>query len=276
MRVQLLGTSAAEGWPGLFCNCRACGRARELGGRNLRTRSGALIDGVLKLDFPPDTYHQTVAQSLNLRNVRSILFTHAHDDHFCPAELQYLHHYFVTEPLPWRISLLGPPAVIDTLRDRLALDELPFDLVALKQWRTVCTAGYHVTPVVARHDPGQLCFNYVIEDASGASLLYATDTGWYSDDTWNHLDRLQLGALVVECTKGPTESAYEGHLSIADVIRFKERLISSGALLPGAPVVATHFSHFGGLMQHELEAVLLPEQIQTGFDGIAFEVAGSG
>ena len=33
MKLQYLGTAAAEGWPALFCNCSACIKAKELGGK---------------------------------------------------------------------------------------------------------------------------------------------------------------------------------------------------------------------------------------------------
>ena len=45
MKLQFLGTAAAEGFPALFCQCENCKRARELGGRNIRSRSQALVDG---------------------------------------------------------------------------------------------------------------------------------------------------------------------------------------------------------------------------------------
>ena len=53
MKIQILGTAAAEGWPALFCNCEACRRAREKGGKNIRTRAGTLIDDQLLIDFRP-------------------------------------------------------------------------------------------------------------------------------------------------------------------------------------------------------------------------------
>ena len=60
MKLQYFGTAAAEGWPSLFCGCDACRRAREAGGRNIRTRSQAMIDDKLLIDFPADTYlHMT-------------------------------------------------------------------------------------------------------------------------------------------------------------------------------------------------------------------------
>ncbi len=43
MKLQYLGTAAAEGWPALFCDCYSCRRARIAGGRNIRTRSQAML-----------------------------------------------------------------------------------------------------------------------------------------------------------------------------------------------------------------------------------------
>ena len=55
MKFRFLGTCAAEGIPALWCRCDNCRRSRELGGRALRTRSQALIDDTLLIDFPSDT-----------------------------------------------------------------------------------------------------------------------------------------------------------------------------------------------------------------------------
>lgn len=53
MKIRYLGTAAAEGWPALFCSCPICTKARAEGGRNLRTRTQAILDGELLLDFRP-------------------------------------------------------------------------------------------------------------------------------------------------------------------------------------------------------------------------------
>ena len=53
MKIRYLGTAAAEGWPALFCSCPICTKARAQGGKNLRTRTQAILDGELLLDFPP-------------------------------------------------------------------------------------------------------------------------------------------------------------------------------------------------------------------------------
>ena len=56
MKFRFLGTAAAEGIPALFCECAVCKEAREKGGRHIRTRSQALIDDDLLIDFNADSY----------------------------------------------------------------------------------------------------------------------------------------------------------------------------------------------------------------------------
>ena len=56
MKLQYLGTAAAEGIPGLFCQCPMCQYARKTMGKEYRARSGAVVNDRLMIDFPPDVY----------------------------------------------------------------------------------------------------------------------------------------------------------------------------------------------------------------------------
>ena len=94
MKIRYLGTAAAEGWPALFCSCPICTHAREQGGKNLRTRTQAILDGELLLDFPPDTYCHALQHGLELAKVRTLLVTHSHMDHWFPTDLIHRHEHF--------------------------------------------------------------------------------------------------------------------------------------------------------------------------------------
>lgn len=47
MKLQYLGTAAAEGIPAAFCTCPVCKHARQEKGREIRSRSQMLLDGEL-------------------------------------------------------------------------------------------------------------------------------------------------------------------------------------------------------------------------------------
>ena len=86
MKIQYLGTAAAEGYPALFCQCDSCERARELGGKDIRTRCQALVDDKILIDFPADTYMHALLHGFCLDKIETCLITHNHSDHLYPAD----------------------------------------------------------------------------------------------------------------------------------------------------------------------------------------------
>lgn len=271
MEIKLLGTGSAEGWPGIFCPCDVCKRSRVVRGKNLRTRTSALIDGVVKIDLPPDTLQHIHTQNLDMTKVELLLFTHAHDDHLAVAELQYNSWMFVPEGMVKPLTILGSSSVIEKIENSVDLVEVPLQLHCMDAWQEAHCRDWSITPILPHHDPSQVCFNLLVSH-KGKTLLYATDTGRYDEPTWQFLHGKKIDGAVIECSKGPKEGGYEGHLSINDVIDMRETLIDIGTLAPDAPVVTTHLCHLGGLMHEEMEALFRPHGIQVGFDGMAFEV----
>ena len=47
MEILFCGTAAAEGWPALFCVCNACSQAREIGGKEVRSRAAYMLGDLL-------------------------------------------------------------------------------------------------------------------------------------------------------------------------------------------------------------------------------------
>jgi phosphoribosyl 1,2-cyclic phosphate phosphodiesterase len=271
MEIKLLGTGSAEGLPGLFCRCQVCRQARMVRGKNLRTRSSTLVNGTLKIDFPPDTLHHVLTHNLDLTQIEYLLFTHGHDDHFALSELQYMSWMFVQEVAKTPLHLLGPTDVIERINHSLNVTDLPLTFQPLCLWEPIRLKGWEITPIQAQHDPGINCFNYLISDGY-KTLLYATDTGWYEPQTWDYLMHAKLDGMVVECSKGPIEGGYMAHLCIPEVIRMRALLLQHGVLSPDTPIVTTHHSHLGGMMHEELEEALNPHGIQVGYDGMVFSI----
>jgi len=186
-------------------------------------------------------------------------------------ELQYSSSMFLPAPLPNKLRVYVGGVAVSRIQQSLDMDRVPVCLQRLEYWKTLPAGPFRVTPIAAHHDPDQTCFNFLIE-RNGKTLLYATDTGWYDEPTWEFLKSARLDALIIECTKGKTNGGYDGHLSASQVIAVKDKLASDGALLPGARVVTTHHSHMGELLHEELETVLNPHGIEVGFDGMVVEV----
>ena len=275
MNLFFLGTGAAEGLPGLFCDCRICAHARENGGRNKRFRTGVLIDGVVRIDLPPDSLAQVQAYpELRLCNLEHLLFTHTHDDHFAARELQYLSPNFAPE----RTKLLhvwGTEFCLERIRTVMGrfFEPAPLALCAVEPFQTYPVAHLSVMPITAHHKSDELCLNYLLTDtASGKTVLYASDTGWYNRETWDYLSGVRLDAAIVECGLGAAQSGYDGHLSLSGCVAFREKLIADGSLSPDAPFYLTHISHTGLLSHDEMVTHAAPHGMQVAYDGLQVTV----
>ena len=75
MKLQYIGTAAAEGIPALFCNCDTCREAMRRGGKDLRMRSGAIVNDKLIIDLNPDLYAAKLRFGLDLSGVRNAIIT---------------------------------------------------------------------------------------------------------------------------------------------------------------------------------------------------------
>jgi len=264
MLIRLLGTGAAEAVPALFSDTRVSDYAREHGGRNVRTRAAALIDGCIKIDLGPDTIAQVHRDQLDARDWCGLVYTHGHDDHFSPSEIQYFLHPFSAEVhMPFPIfaneTILG--------RIRTCYPEWPMELVATKSFESVTLADYTITPIHANHLLEEDSHNLIFERA-GKKILYGTDTGIWLEDTWSFLPGANIDLFVVECTNGRITSDYFGHMGIPQVLSVMERMHKIGALAADAMVVTTHHSHNGEMTYEEIAEACEPHGIVAGYDGL--------
>ena len=87
MKFTFLGTAAAEGVPAIFCDCEVCKKAREMGGKEIRTRSQAIINDDFLLDIPADTYSHFLQNGIEGHKIKYLFVTHSHQDHFYLEEI---------------------------------------------------------------------------------------------------------------------------------------------------------------------------------------------
>jgi phosphoribosyl 1,2-cyclic phosphate phosphodiesterase len=267
VKVRLLGTGASEGFPAIFCDCPVCSAARRLGGKDLRSRSGALVDDILKIDLGPDTLCQIHRDRLNPVTWKHVVYTHSDDDHFAVRELQYLFPPFTT----------GNKAEFDVGANETILRQIHKELKGIDGLRTyrlpafeaVDVGPYRITGVRAAHLDEEEALNLLVDDGR-AQMLYATDTGWWPDETWEFLESLArpLDLLVIDCTHGGCDCTYRGHLNIDQVLELRRILLKDGALLGRSRVITTHHCHRGGLTHDQLAARLVPHGIEVGYDGL--------
>lgn len=277
MKITFLGTAAAEGCPALFCNCQYCIEARRLGGKDIRTRSQSLINGDLLVDFPADTLMHFQQNDLRGDRIRYLLITHAHSDHFYPRDLLLRGSWYAHEMEEPTLTVLCPETVYARSREVLASADPGvaegIELIEVKPFQTVALGRYSVTPLPARHAPGQVAVIYLVCDGE-KTILYAHDTGFFYDEVFDHLEknRIRLDFATFDCTNAhlpskPTSS----HMGFDSVGKVIERLRAMGAIDGNTRLFVNHFSHNG----NPLHAGMLTSAAKLGcdvsFDGCTVE-----
>jgi adenosylcobinamide kinase / adenosylcobinamide-phosphate guanylyltransferase len=239
MRVRLLGTGSADGWPNPFCGCASCESARADGVQ--RAQTSALVDDVLLLDCGPETPRQAERAGRPLDDLVAVLVTHAHPDHFDPSFLLY-RGWVDGRPL----HVLGPRGVVDRCADWLA-PGAGVELTALSPGDAVDVAGYRVRALPARHEApgGALLFDVTAPD--GDRLLYATDTAQFGAEDLATAGptgaERPYSVVLLEETFGDLTTHGTDHLDLETFARVLADLRAADAVDDQSDVVAVHLSH---------------------------------
>lgn len=285
MKLLFMGTAAAEGIPALFCECEYCRYARKTGGRLIRSRAGALIDGKLKLDFGPDSFMQMLRCGVEYGAIHSVLITHSHEDHLDINDLGYRRDGYATfvdsDP---RMTVYGNEAVgalIETIKGSHTFFKrvTPFETCTIE--------GYEVTPLEAVHcldhsgtrwkvmfegreyHRSEEALFYLIEK-DGKRVLYAHDTDEFTPGDIEFLKGKRCDLISLDCTNACKQYDYVGHMGYADDLRMRDKLIKNGTADGQTVFVANHFSHNGFVMGKTLEE-LMPGFV-IAYDGLELEV----
>ena len=73
-------------------------------------------------------------------------------------------------------------------------------------------------------------------------------------------------------TDGGLKTGYPGHMGVDAVVALTEDMRRRGIVTARTRVIATHFSHNGGLLHEELVRTFLPHGIEVAYDGMVVRV----
>lgn len=288
MKITVLGSGAGESYPGLWCTCRNCTYAREHGGRNIRGNSSVLIDGKLMIDMPGSALHSAVRLGVSVAGVETLLVTHPHLDHFAPNHLwernyptefdRFTEEDLVAKrgapcvsPLP-NMDIYGTKFAKEALDAAEDLDkpkeEYHYAFHEIAGGAKFTSGGYAVTALASFHGVEGYTVNYIIEK-DGVSLLYATDTGAYDDETWEEVYRHRFHGVICEATMGQTPVEGEcGHMNLVRAEEFVTRLKEHGCLTENCQIYLTHLSPHWTPPHDLLVPMMEPKGIGVAYDGL--------
>lgn len=274
MKLQFLGTAAAEAFPALFCHCEVCRRARAAGGKDIRARSGLLLNDTAMIDFPPDIYLTMLRFGLDIGNVRDLFITHSHSDHFDVNELHmrdtgaFCH---LRPDEPGALNVFGNDGVTQVLRGCADLDfenqtYLNFTEIAYFQPVTAQN-GLVFTYLPATHKRDEHAGIYLIE-GEGKRVLYAHDTGLFDPRVYDFLRGKPLDVISLDCCFGKLDGGFYGHMGLPQNRQVVARLQEEGCLKPDTRIIVHHFSHNCGQLHAELEQEVAADGFLVAYDGM--------
>ena len=232
MRVHLLGTGSADGWPNPWCTCASCRAAADAG--VLRGSSSALVDDRLLLELGPDGPRAALRAGVDLSGVEGVLVSHGHPDH---------HAWPVWAWRGWAtgtaaLTLLAPPAVLADAAPHL--DPSVRAVPAVPGSRHT-VAGYDVHVVPASHagaDVGPAVL-YDVTAPDGTSLLWATDTGVLAEAALALVTDRAYDAVLLDLTSAHQPDHHDLSTWPEQIAELRRR----GAVGDRTAVHAIHLGH---------------------------------
>jgi adenosylcobinamide kinase/adenosylcobinamide-phosphate guanylyltransferase len=243
MRIILLGTGGADGWPNPWCTCASCGWMREH--HEIRGQTSALVDDVLLLDCGPEAPRAALRHGHSLTRVRHLLFTHAHPDHTGAAALMWRAWTGRRDPL----DVAGPPAVLAECR-RWVSDDVPISWHVLQAGDELTLGEYRVRALAAAHGDDSIgpALVYDVSDHDDhrmhdRRMLWATDTRQLPSETLAATRNRRYDAVLLEETNGNDFAAGTDHLDLRSWPATVAELRRVGAVTDTTQLLPIHLSH---------------------------------
>lgn len=277
MRVQYLGTGAAEGIPACFCNCAFCTAAKRSG--NIRTRSQVILNAELSIDFPPDAFFHAARYGADLSAIRYLFVTHAHMDHFYAQDFILRGYKYAHEITEEKLHIFGNAEVLEVYNEGTSREmrpEIASNIILHKigTFEEISVDGWRVWTLPAQHSSAEpLLF---LLEKQGKRILHLTDTGGLTEDAENFLATVggaPCDLVTLDCTflYGTTERTAR-HMGLDENARVLDALTRIGLADGHTKRVITHFSHNSAPDEELLRRAEREYGVIAAYDGMTLEV----
>lgn len=280
MKIKYHGTGGGYGIPEVFCDCRICRHAREAGGKDIRTRSQALLDGRLAIDLSVDTFHHCAFAGLDMRRVHHVIVTHNHHDHFFTNDL-FTRVRNMTEPVNFYLSEASGRdvrALVEKHKAEFAAGTRDpnawtrAEVHTLEYYKPVKILDYTVTPLRARHAKPLDAMIFVIQ-SEDKSILWAHDTGKFHSEVveWLKNSGIVFDFVSMDCTLKRGEQITQSHMDLDWCIEMADLLRSNGNANENTKFVLSHIGHLIDRTHEELVAEAGEYGMMVAYDGMEIE-----
>ena len=264
--------------PAMFCKCAVCRSIRALGPSEYRTRSQVVIDGVISVDFPPEAYAHSLRGGVCLADLKYLLVTHSHMDHFYAHDF-ILRGYKYGNGFDCPLEIYGNAEVAAVFAECTRREMKPsvapnVRINTVGSYSRIEFGGYTVLTLPANHSKSEDALLFYIEK-QGRGYLHLYDTGVIEEGVYSFLASNGAHADVVslDCTYADgTGIQRPRHMNIEDDMSVRGKLVEAGVCDGQTRFVITHFSHNGNPVRSRLADVEKRYGVTAAFDGLEIEV----
>ena len=281
MKITVLGTAAATSMPLTFCNCDVCKKSRILGGKNIRKRSSIIINDELLVDMGPDSINACCMYGINAGNIKYLLQTHSHSDHFDAGHFVTRWSEYAVKDMK-HLDIVCSKGTADAMNhsineneridlyDKKWQEDLNYSLNIIKHGEKIRIDDYEITAIDSKHDSRVEGLIYIIS-YENKNILYGTDLLEISDDAWNIIKNYKLDVVFLDQTYGKGYNA-GGHLDAEMITNYVKKMKEENIIDNNSLVYGTHFSHEGNDIHDKMEELALQNGYHIAYDGMKIEI----
>ena len=255
---QFLGTCAVDFSPRLKTELA------DSFDKNARRSSSAVIGGKYLVDCGYHTVDSLRIAEIPLKNITDVFFTHMHDDHCLPQSISK-----IAQAKSEKLRLWIPDDGYLPKIENTSVIKMPkFDKMAVN-------GEVSISSLPANHDLFGVS-RYLLIEADGKSILYATDGAWVLNETFNYLRGLArpLDMLVLDCTSGDVAWEYGiGSHNCIEMIRLMLPSFRNVGMIDGnTKIYVTHIAPSHHKPHDELERTMSEMGAHVAYDGLCLEI----
>ena len=280
MKITFLGTAAATSYPLAFCRCRFCNIARERGGKDFRKRSSVIINHDLLIDMGPDVVPASFSHGKSIADIRYLLQTHCHSDHFDPqvftsripeykgVDTPRLQVYGSAKSLAKMSEMVKREGYVDSFLEPTEQARMNLEVFPVKPFESVRIGNYDAIAFPTDHDTVLDSLLWAVTE-NDFTLFYGTDTDLLLAETWKAFreKNLKFNVVVLDHTYGPGTDG-GGHLNAEKFVQQIQRMKAEHFLADYARILATHISHEGNPPHAELSEYAARFGYEIAYDGL--------
>lgn len=249
MKIMFMGTGAAD-WD----------IEKRKKGEFFRRLSGTVINDDLMIDCSADTADFVSENNFRLSDIKNILITHTHSDHFEPKT--------ITELLSEKADVWTEKASIGMVQNKLS----NFNVNEIELFKQYQIGNYIVTALPANHisnDIKEQPVHYIIQ-SEDKTIFWGCDGAWFLEKTWYEMRKFSFDYVVLDGTLGNKEGdcrIFE-HNNLSMVKEISAAIRECGLLKENGKIIISHMSKYSHDKHEALTEQMNKIGITVAYDGM--------